>query len=277
VIIWLPAPAVVGSKVPNTPLVIPLPVHVPPPWAAAKFVEDASTQNGPACVIVASQPTALLVNVTSSIATEGSEATPSPLLTHKNPICTFGLLSADAGKAIVATAKATKKAVVATGKFTKKVIIKTAKVTKKVAKTTVKVVKKTGEVALKTTLVVIGSPVLIGQGIYKGIKGLSKNSRNKRFFKYAKKGDIKKMKKALAKGKVKIAQLNKQEQTALMIAIANLKFGMVKYLLSQMNDEQINLNDIEGKTAYDYAVDTNNEEMIDLISNSKDFDLDVAI
>ena len=49
----VPAPAVAGLNVPVAVLVMPVPLHVPPPVAAVKFVVGSDKQKGPDGVIVA--------------------------------------------------------------------------------------------------------------------------------------------------------------------------------------------------------------------------------
>lgn len=50
-----------------------------------------------------------------------------------------------------------------------------------------------------------------------------------------------------------------------MIATTNLRFDVVKYLLANMDEEQIDIQNQDGFSALDYARETNNEDMIDLI------------
>jgi hypothetical protein len=52
--VTVPTPAVDGSNVPVVALVIPGPLHVPPPSTAVKVIDGSFTQNGPTTVMVAS-------------------------------------------------------------------------------------------------------------------------------------------------------------------------------------------------------------------------------
>src|SRR5688572_30626812 len=54
VIVWVPAPAVAGSKIPTAPFIIPVPLQVPPAVAAERVTDPSVTQKGPAGVMVAS-------------------------------------------------------------------------------------------------------------------------------------------------------------------------------------------------------------------------------
>lgn len=63
----VPMPATEGSNVPLAPLVIPVPLHVPPPVAAERLKEEAATQVDGAVVIVASSRE-LTFTVTVSVA-----------------------------------------------------------------------------------------------------------------------------------------------------------------------------------------------------------------
>ena len=58
----VPAPATLGSKVPNAPFVIPVPVQVPPASTAVKFTGAALAQNGPAGLIVALAPFVIVIS-----------------------------------------------------------------------------------------------------------------------------------------------------------------------------------------------------------------------
>jgi hypothetical protein len=71
VIVWVPAPAVVGSNIPDVGFVIPDPLQTPPPSAATSCTELSFAQKGPALEI-----TALNEDVTVTVADAEPEQMP---------------------------------------------------------------------------------------------------------------------------------------------------------------------------------------------------------
>ena len=64
--VCVPGPATTGSKTPSAGSVMPVPDHVPPASAATSVVATASSQYGPAGVIVAS-PSAITIISSESV------------------------------------------------------------------------------------------------------------------------------------------------------------------------------------------------------------------
>ena len=61
--VHVPGPATAGLNVPALVLVIPVPLHVPPGWAAVRFNAGELEHNGPAGLMVASATAAPLPTV----------------------------------------------------------------------------------------------------------------------------------------------------------------------------------------------------------------------
>lgn len=80
-------------------------------------------------------------------------------------------------------------------------------------------------------------------------------------------GNIKLLKKILNKKDAPIDKLNKDEDTPLDIAIQNKHKEAEEFLIFKSSKENLGVKDKSGKSAYDYAVETNQNDIAELINN----------